>query len=265
MSTFQRNPQSDQDTMPEIISIHSYRRGTGKSSLAANLAVLFAAAGKRAGLIDAALHSPSLHLAFGLESPQTRYSLDDYLERKCEIEQTVRDLSDQLNANLPGKVFLIPADMKPNRHLVQREYSGERMENGILEASEILNIDYLLIDTPSGINDNALLSMAICDTLVEILRLDQQDYQGAAVVIELARKLAIPHILLVANFVTKTYQPKEVKAKLQQSYGFDVAAILPISEDMLDSSVKDIFVLAFPQHPLTLALQSLVEALESVR
>jgi MinD-like ATPase involved in chromosome partitioning or flagellar assembly len=251
--------------MPQIISIHSYRRGTGKSSLAANLAVLFAAAGKRAGLIDAALHSPSLHFAFGLESSETGYSLNDYLENKCEIEQTVQDLTGQLNANLPGKVFLISANMKPNQYLVQREYSGERIENSILKASEILNIDYLLIDTPSGINDNALLSMAICDTLVEILRLDQQDYQGAAVVIELARKLAIPHIFLVANFVTKTHRPKKIQAKLEQSYGFDVAAILPISEDMLDSSLRDIFVLAFPQHPLTLALHNLVEALGSVR
>jgi len=248
--------------MSEIIAIHSYRRGTGKTSLAVNLAVLFAAAGKRAGLIDVSSQSPGLHLPFGLQSSEIGYYLDDYLDDKCAIEQVAQDVSGCLELDLPGKVFLIPASSKLDESsFARREYPAEQMENGILEATEILALDHLVLDTPAGINDDALLALAICDTLLEILRLDQQDYQGTAVILELARKLAIPEIHLVVNFVTETHGPKAIKTELQQSYGFDVAAILPNSEDMLASSMKDIFVLAFPQHPLTLALQNLVEQL----
>lgn len=248
--------------MSEIIAIHSYRRGTGKTSLAVNLAVLFAAAGKRAGLIDVSSQSPGLHLPFGLQSSKVGYYLDDYLDDKCAIEQVAQDVSGRLESDLPGKVFVIPNSTELDESsFARRKYPAEQMENGILGATEILALDHLVLDTPAGINDDALLALAICDTLLEILRLDQQDYQGTAVILELARKLAIPEIHLVVNFVTETHWPKAIKAELQQSYGFDVAAILPNSEDMLASSIRDIFVLAFPQHPLTLALQNLVEQL----
>jgi MinD-like ATPase involved in chromosome partitioning or flagellar assembly len=247
--------------MAKILAIHSYRRGTGKSSLAVNLAVLFAAAGKRAGLIDFS-QPPCLHLPFGLQSSEIGYYLDDYLDEECAIEQVAQDVTGRLEPDLSGKVFLIPASPKfDEADLAPRKYPAERMEKGILDATEMLALDHLVLDTPAGINDNALLALAICDTLLEILRLDQQDYQGTAVVLELAQKLAIPEIHLVVNFVTERHQPKAIKAKLQRSYGFDVAAILPNSEDMLVNSVKNTFVLARPQHPLTLALQKLAEKL----
>jgi MinD-like ATPase involved in chromosome partitioning or flagellar assembly len=38
--------------MPQIISIHSYRGGTGKSNITANLAALLAANGRRVGVVD---------------------------------------------------------------------------------------------------------------------------------------------------------------------------------------------------------------------
>ena len=248
--------------MSQIIAIHSYRRGTGKSSLAVNLAVLFAAAGKRIGLIDASLQYPSLHLPFRLQASKMGCFLNDYLDNNCTIEQTVQDVTGRLDVDLKGKVFLIPADTKLDEfNFARKQFPAERMENGILNISEILALDHLFIDTPAGINDNALLSMAICDTLLEVLRLDQQDYQGTAVILELARKLAIPQIFLVANFVTKTYRPKTIRVQLQQSYGFDVAAILPNSENMVNSSLRDIFVLTFPQHPFTVSLRHLVTQL----
>ncbi len=49
----------------ELIAVHSFRGGNGKSSLTANLAALLAAAGQRVGVIDADLQSPGLHLLLG--------------------------------------------------------------------------------------------------------------------------------------------------------------------------------------------------------
>jgi len=51
----------------KIISVHSYRGGTGKSNVTANLAVCLAAAGKRVAVVDTDIQSPGIHMLFGLK------------------------------------------------------------------------------------------------------------------------------------------------------------------------------------------------------
>lgn len=53
--------------MTQIISIHSYRGGTGKSNIVANLATLLVLEGKRVAIFDADIQSPGIHLLFGLK------------------------------------------------------------------------------------------------------------------------------------------------------------------------------------------------------
>ena len=48
--------------MSKIISIHSFRGGTGKSNTTANLAGLLAAEGRRVGVIDTDIQSPGIHV-----------------------------------------------------------------------------------------------------------------------------------------------------------------------------------------------------------
>ena len=45
--------------MAQIVCVHSYRRGTGKTSLTVNLATLVALAGKKVAIIDVAFQAPS--------------------------------------------------------------------------------------------------------------------------------------------------------------------------------------------------------------
>lgn len=53
--------------MATIVSIHSFRGGTGKSNIAANLSTLLAAEGRRVGVIDTDIQSPGIHVLFGLD------------------------------------------------------------------------------------------------------------------------------------------------------------------------------------------------------
>ena len=52
--------------MAQIISVHSFRGGTGKSNLLANLAATMACHGQRVGIVDADIQSPGIHVLFGL-------------------------------------------------------------------------------------------------------------------------------------------------------------------------------------------------------
>jgi len=65
--------------MPKIISLHSFRGGTGKSNMTANLASVIASQGKRVGIIDTDIQSPGIHVLFGMDETTVNLSLNDYL------------------------------------------------------------------------------------------------------------------------------------------------------------------------------------------
>src|SRR5947209_5408567 len=64
--------------MGRIVSIHSYRGGTGKSNTTANLAATVAQAGRRVGIVDTDIQSPGIHVLFGLDESKINRALNDY-------------------------------------------------------------------------------------------------------------------------------------------------------------------------------------------
>ena len=53
--------------MTQIIAVHSFRGGTGKSNLTANLATSLGLNGKRVAVLDTDLASPGIHVLFDFE------------------------------------------------------------------------------------------------------------------------------------------------------------------------------------------------------
>lgn len=53
--------------MSKIVSVHSFRGGTGKSNVTANLATLTALEGLRVGIVDTDVQSPGIHVLFGFD------------------------------------------------------------------------------------------------------------------------------------------------------------------------------------------------------
>ena len=51
--------------MGRIMSVHSFRGGTGKSNTTANLAAFLALRGLRIGVVDTDIMSPGIHVLFG--------------------------------------------------------------------------------------------------------------------------------------------------------------------------------------------------------
>ncbi len=112
-----------------------------------------------------------------------------------------------------------------------------------------------MIDTHPGLNEETLLSIAISDALAIILRPDQQDYQGTSVTVEVARKLDVPRLVLVVSKVPAVFDMANVKARVEQTYHCDVAAVLPHSDEMMVLASAGIFALRYPDHPVTAALK----------
>lgn len=249
--------------MSKIISIHSFRGGTGKSNTTANLSTLIAGSGKRVGVIDTDIMSPGIHVLFGLDEDDMTYSLNDYLWGKCDIKQAAYDVTSRLQANIPGKVFLIPSSIKAGEiaRVLREGYDVGLLNDGFHKLVEELNLDVLMIDTHPGLNEETLLSIAVSDALVIIMRPDSQDYQGTGVTVDVAHKLDVPRLLLLVNKVPTTFNFAEVKARVEQTYDCEVAAVMPHSDEMMTLASSGIFVLKHPDNPLTQSLKQVVSRL----
>jgi MinD-like ATPase involved in chromosome partitioning or flagellar assembly len=246
-----------------IISVHSFRGGTGKSNTTANVATLLAAEGKRVGIVDTDIQSPGIHVLFGMDESQMVHSLNDYLWGKCEIKETAHDVTDRVGAGLSGRLFLIPSSIKAGEiaRVLREGYDVSLLNDGFHDLVEALNLDVLMIDTHPGLNEETLLSLAVSDALAIILRPDQQDYQGTGVTVEVARKLDVPRMVLVVNKAPAVFNAAEVKTKVEQTYNCEVAAVLPHSDEVMVLASAGVFVHRYPNHPITVQLKQVAHRL----
>jgi MinD-like ATPase involved in chromosome partitioning or flagellar assembly len=254
--------------MGKVISVHSFRGGTGKSNLVANLAALVASRGSRVGVIDTDIQSPGIHVLFNLDLKRVSYTLNDYLLGRCDAHATVFDVVQSLSPETAaaltskgGKLFLIPASMKVDEitTILSRGYDIGLLSQGYKTFIQQLNLDYLFIDTHPGVNEETLLSVGLSDLLIVILRTDQQDFQGTALTVRVAKQLNVPELFLVVNKVLPEFNPEDVKSSMESAFAVPVKGLLPLDTDMIKLGSRDIFSLCYSDHPLTLAINRIAE------
>ncbi|HET7144171.1 MAG TPA: MinD/ParA family protein [Anaerolineales bacterium] len=253
--------------MSKIISIHSFRGGTGKSNTTANIAALLAMDGFRVGVVDTDIASPGIHVLFNLDESDMVHSLNDYLWGKCTIEEAAHDVTANVGGEIKGQIFLIPSSIKAGEiaRILREGYDVGLLNDGFRDVVEKLNLDYLLIDTHPGLNEETLLSIAISNALVIILRPDSQDYQGTIVTVDVAKKLEVPLMLMVVNKVPSTFDLDDVRTRVEQTYNATVGAVFPHSDEMMTLASSGIFSIRYPDNVVTKAMRGLVDQLKAFK
>ncbi len=252
--------------MSKIISIHSYRGGTGKTNITASLAAIVASMGKKVAIVDADVQNPGIYVLFGFNEKNITNSLNDYLWSRCKISETHYDVTSVLKQPAPdSSLYLIPASMKPTDigRILREGYDIRLLETGFQQIVEQLNLDYLFIDTHPGLNEEILLSITMSGVLVLVMRPDQQDFQGTAVTVDLARKLKVPKMFLLINKVIKSLDIEDLQQQIEKIYQLPVTSTLPLSNEMVELGSRGIFALNYPQHPLTQVLESIARQIIS--
>ncbi len=256
--------------MSKIISIHSFRGGTGKSNVSANVASQLAQRGHRVGVIDTDIQSPGIHVLFGMDEEQIDKSLNDYLWGRCDIEETAYNVSARIGKGevilMGADIYLIPSSIRAGEiaRVLREGYDVSMLNEGFRALVKRLKLDYLVIDTHPGLNEETLLSIAISDVLFIILRPDQQDFQGTAVTVDVARKLEVPHLYLVINKALSSYDFADLQQRVEKIYDAPVAAILPLSEEVARLQSTDIFSLRYPDHPVSEGIRRIVAHIEAI-
>jgi septum site-determining protein MinD len=238
----------------QLISVHSFRGGTGKSNTTANVATLLAAEGRQVGVVDLDIQSPGIHVIFGFDQDQAmRHSLNEYLWGECELRDAAHDVTSGGDGQVGGRVWLVPSSMRPAdiARVMHEGYDVNQLNEGFRKLIDDLSLDILILDTHPGINEETLLSIAMSNALVIILRPDQQDYEGTRVTVAVARRLGVPRMMLVVNKAPAVFEPEAIRQRVEEAYDCPVAAVLPHSDDLMVLSSEGVFSLRYPDHPLT--------------
>jgi capsular exopolysaccharide synthesis family protein len=134
------------DKVFKTLMVTSSGPGEGKSTTAANLAVVLAQQGKRVLLIDGDLRKPTVHYTFKVSNI---YGVTSVLTRQRTLEDTV------VTTKLPDVYVLPSGPIPPNPSEL---INSKSMDQLIEQASTMY--DYVLFDTPPvlAVTDGQLLS-----------------------------------------------------------------------------------------------------------
>jgi MinD-like ATPase involved in chromosome partitioning or flagellar assembly len=259
--------------MSKIVSIHSFRGGTGKSNTTANVAAQVAIAGKRVAVVDTDIQSPGIHVLFGLDEKKMGHTLNEYLRGECPIEDVALHIGEHVD-DAPGRsqlrgtdLWLVPSSIKGTEisRVLRDGYDVNVLNKGLRTLRKSLELDYLFIDTHPGLNEETLLSIAISNVLLVILRPDQQDFQGTAVTVDIARSLDVPNLMLILNKVLpKKYDFDQIRQEMEGIYQAPVAGVMPLAEDLVDLGSADIFALRYPTHSWSQVVDGIAQSLLAI-
>ncbi|MHA1270519.1 MAG: MinD/ParA family ATP-binding protein [Candidatus Helarchaeota archaeon] len=237
--------------MTKIVSIHSFRGGTGKSNLCANISAFASLQDKKVAVIDTDIQSPGIHVLFGYGKKKPKCTLNDYLNGKCKIDDVPIDMTKELKLS-KGKLYLVPSAMDATEitKILRDGYEVDLLSNGFDDLNDTLGLDYLFIDTHPGLNEETFLSTAISDVLLVIMRLDEQDWLGSAVTLEIAKKLEIPKMGIVLNKILPSEDIDKVEKDISKAFKVPIAGSVKYYEEIAKSASKDIFILSHPDHEI---------------
>jgi septum site-determining protein MinD len=253
------------------VSVHSYKGGTGKTSVASNLSIYLGQLGKRVLLVDMDFRAPSIQALFGIDDDKVAAYVNDYLFGKCDVKQVTIHPP---NIDLPLDVIL--ADSSPQSiDLITLKLLAEQWQmSALMKVSKLkgialdeLKYDFVIFDTSPGVAHSSVNAMVSSDKLLLLTRMDTPDIIGTEKLIKgFYRQLQPldPHI--VVNFAYPSAIPKEedkekMKRSLEKRLKYPVATIIPCLCDVMLSKLSSLFILNNPNHIYTRCIREISEIL----
>lgn len=171
--------------MARCITFHSYKGGTGKTTIAANLAVVLARKGYCVTLLDLDVYAPSFSSYFNFYNPKSW--INNFLEEKVSIHDILIDFSKVLNEDR-GKLYVGFSNYHKDDiyridvNINQAQTSKLKiLKNFIWLREEIIakkNADYIIIDTSPGVRFWSINALSVSDIILLTLKSGELDFEG---------------------------------------------------------------------------------------
>jgi MinD-like ATPase involved in chromosome partitioning or flagellar assembly len=254
--------------MSKIIAVHSYKGGTGKTSISVNLAATFAKMGKKVCIFDLDFRAPSLFSI--LKTPNAEYWFNDYLNNTIEINKALVDLSSRVSVD--GKFYACLANPSTEaiRDMSSKDRKWEMHALGkLLALKEALlrdqKFDYLVFDTSPGLQYSSINAIVAADFVVVATTGDRSDVDGTKRMLAELYNLFEKKTGLVLNKVldaAAAAKRTEMQNKVKTDYQVPLLGMVPCFCEILRAEGNLIFVQDKPDHPFTKILVEMASRIE---
>jgi septum site-determining protein MinD len=252
------------------LCLHSYKGGTGKTTLAANIAAFLASRGSNICVLDYDFRAPSLHVIFK-EHPK-RW-INDYLNGKCQLKDILINLSEKYNL----KGILSAGFANPSSDALRdmlgknRKWEMEALKKTVKAKRSILDdmeYDLLILDTSPGIQYSSVNAVVASDQVILVMKGDEFDLEGTKELVKgvydpLGRKSNLILNKIPLREVGKKLVDKKI-TNIQKSLNLDVLGILPCDCMLMFEGGKHLLVLEDENHPFSKTIQEIVDNIKSL-
>jgi septum site-determining protein MinD len=257
--------------MGKTLAFHSYKGGTGKTSLVVNLGAIYAKQGANVCVLDFDFRAPSLNVLF---KAKPEFWLNDYLEDKCGIIDTLFDQSERLK--LPGKLwvgFANPSlDALKDIMSKDRKWEVKALSKTLSGKKEILQekqVDYLIYDTSPGAQYSSINALAGADLVSLVMKADEFDLEGTrelakGVYEALGRKSGIILNKIPLEQVASAGGKEKFGKAIEADIGLPLVGMIPCMCELMAFGGRSIYAIDKPDHTFTRAVAEIAEALKKM-
>lgn len=177
--------------MGEVITFTSGKGGVGKTTTTANVGVGLSLLDKKVVLVDTDIGLRNLDVVMGLEN-RILYNLVDVLTGKCRLKQAL--IRDKRYPNL----WVIPSSCSNEG---KDSLNSKQMSDLFMELRQ--EFDYILIDSPAGIDEGFRLATLDADRIIVVTTPQIAAIHDADCVIQLLKRQKSGTLSILVNCFKK--------------------------------------------------------------
>ena len=272
-------------TTGKTLAFHSYKGGTGKTTLISNLAALYAMSGLKICLLDFDLYAPSLSMYFRKKPNMYLNNLLrgdlDQPNGAIDASSMIVDVTSELG--LKGKLLLgfsSPSREDINDIEFQHEQKWQlkaikRFQSFKNQMFEEQDLDYLFLDTSPGIRYWSINTLATANMLFLIMKVSDMDIAGTKKMVNdiydvLTRYGKSKYFIILnkvpggqsSNGLKWDFNEREWETELQKDIGTQVVGSVPCFCDIQFNRHEFLFAVKQPEHPFSKKVIDLAEKIK---
>jgi MinD-like ATPase involved in chromosome partitioning or flagellar assembly len=242
----------------QIITIHSYKGGTGKTNISMNLAVIAANRAKRVALLELDLDSPAIHTSF--QNARGRW-LNEYLDGEAPLKDILADVTEQAKTDGLLQIGFADPRMEEVRKSAARDRKGQLdvLRRLMKVRDELKEYDYVFFDTSPGVTYSSVNAIISADRVVLVARPDSFDIEGTDRLVKEFYEGLEKKTALVLN---RVLTPEAVQ-NARDRMSIPMLASIPCYCEVAIHGSSSAFINEHPRHPFRQNMEDLFERVTS--